>query len=47
VDAGEFVGIVQEIVECDGPHYVRVQGGLDQTREHFLPIAAVRLVLAR
>jgi hypothetical protein len=46
-DAGAFVGVVQEVVECDGLHYVRVQGGLGQAREHYLPIRAVRLVMAR
>lgn len=42
-DVGQFVGVVDDVLERRGIHYLRVRGGLEQARELFLPLDAVRL----
>lgn len=41
-DEGQFVGVVEEVLERRGVHYLRVRGGLEQARELYLPLDAVR-----
>jgi nucleotide-binding universal stress UspA family protein len=41
-DLGQFVGVVDEVIETRGAPYLHVRGGLEQARELFLPLGAVR-----
>jgi hypothetical protein len=41
-DLGQFVGVVDEVIESRGTPYLHVRGGLEQARELFLPLGAVR-----
>ena len=43
-DVGQFVGVVTELLERDGVHYLQVQSALDHDDHLYLPLGAVRLV---
>jgi hypothetical protein len=42
---GQFVGVVEEDLVGDGGEYLHVRGGLENVRELFLPMSAVRTVM--
>lgn len=44
-DVGQFVGVVDEVIDNRGAPYLHVRGGLEQARELFLPLAAVRAAI--
>ncbi len=46
-DLGQFVGLVSEVLERHGLHYVHVGGGLEDANQLYLPIDAVRSVVGR
>jgi hypothetical protein len=41
-DTGQFVGMVVEVLERDGVHYLRIQPALDHDDDLYLPLAAVQ-----
>jgi hypothetical protein len=43
---GQFVGVVEDAVSSDGQEYLHVRGGLENVRELFLPMSAVRTIVA-
>lgn len=42
LDLGRFVGVVDDVIERRGAPYLHVRGGLEQARDLFLPLGAVR-----
>lgn len=42
--AGQFVGVVEDVIEHQGHRYLHVRGGLEQANELFLPIGTIRAV---
>jgi nucleotide-binding universal stress UspA family protein len=46
-DLGQFVGVVEGVLEHQGRHYVHVRGGLEQANELFLPVGAIHAVVGR
>ena len=44
---GQFVGVVQGVLDHQGAHYVHVRGGLENANQLFLPVAAVRGVVGK
>jgi nucleotide-binding universal stress UspA family protein len=47
VDPGQFVGVVGDVLERDGVHYLHVRGGLERANELFLPIGAIEAVVGK
>jgi len=41
-DTGQFVGVVVEVLERDGVHYLRVQSALDHDDHLYLPLGGVQ-----
>jgi hypothetical protein len=41
-ELGQFVGVVDDVIESRGTPYLHVRGALEQARELFLPLGAVR-----
>jgi nucleotide-binding universal stress UspA family protein len=46
-DRGQFVGVVEDVLEHQGIRYVHVRGGLGQANELFLPVGAIHAVVGR
>ena len=46
-DLGQFVGAVQDVIECRHVHYVHVRGGLEHSNELCVRLAAVRAVVGK
>jgi hypothetical protein len=47
LDVGQYVGIMREMLEHGGVHYLHVVGGLDHGENLYLPLGAVATVLGR
>ena len=45
--AGQLVGVVEDVIERQGRHYIRVAQGMDRASELYLPILAVRDVVGK
>jgi hypothetical protein len=47
LDGGQYVGLVREVMEQDGVHYLHVVGGLEHGENLYLPLGAVATVLGK
>jgi len=47
VDPGQYVGVVGDVLERDGVHYLHVRGGLERASELFLPLGAIDAVVGK
>ncbi len=46
-DPGQFVGVIEDVLDREGVHYLYVRGGLEGASELYLPLAAVRAVAGK
>ncbi|HZR99873.1 MAG TPA: hypothetical protein VFE37_14270 [Chloroflexota bacterium] len=47
MDAGQYMGVVHEVIAHAGVRYIHVRGGLQHANELFIPMTAVRLVIGK